>query len=257
LARHAAVDVLKPGGTTPQSVDALPTSPDFRIDTPGALPAPTIGGADSEDARRFKEALRNTARIDQAEAALPAETRNRLNLAVIATTTLETLRPDRTIPAWTLLHVAIPLRIRQKMVEDFGEVMVYPEIDLPMYEPLKKISSELFVPNLHLIPVNSITLLETNQKFIEAYMVGLNHEIASELLWREYPTDQRGSYFRQFWDVSDFLAEAITGQHALRERLRDIPERTAGVYRTNSVTMTIASSRATRKKSWCWSSAAN
>ena len=38
-------------------------------------------------------------------------------------------------------------------------------------------------------------------------MVGLNHEFARELLWREYPTDQRGSYFRQFWDVRGFLDE--------------------------------------------------
>ena len=35
-------------------------------------------------------------------------------------------------------------------------------------------------------------------------MVGLNHEFARELLWREYPTDQRGSYFRQFWDVRGY-----------------------------------------------------
>jgi hypothetical protein len=75
-----------------------------------------------------------------------------------------------------------------------------------------------------LIEPNSITLLETNQKFIEAYMVGLNHEFARELLWREYPTDQRGSYFRQFWDVRDFLADATIDKEALRERLRDIPE---------------------------------
>ena len=80
--------------------------------------------------------------------------------------------------------------------------MAYPGIDLPMYEPLKAISAELFLPNINLIEQNSITLLETNQKFIEAYMVGLNHEFARELLWREYPTDQRGSYFRQFWDVA-------------------------------------------------------
>ena len=32
-------------------------------------------------------------------------------------------------------------------------------------------------------------------------MVGLNHEMSRELLFREYPTDQRGTYFRQFWDV--------------------------------------------------------
>jgi hypothetical protein len=32
-------------------------------------------------------------------------------------------------------------------------------------------------------------------------MVGLNHEMARELLWRGYPTDQRGTYFDQFWDA--------------------------------------------------------
>ena len=37
-------------------------------------------------------------------------------------------------------------------------------------------------------------------------MVGLNHEMGRELLWREYPTDQRGSYFRQFWDVSGIIS---------------------------------------------------
>jgi hypothetical protein len=31
-------------------------------------------------------------------------------------------------------------------------------------------------------------------------MVGLNTEMGRELLWRGFPTDQRGSYFRQFWD---------------------------------------------------------
>lgn len=33
-------------------------------------------------------------------------------------------------------------------------------------------------------------------------MVGLNHEMSRELLWNEYPTDQRGTYLRQFWDVT-------------------------------------------------------
>jgi hypothetical protein len=65
-------------------------------------------------------------------------------------------------------------------------------------------------------------LLKTNQKFIESYMVGLNHEFARELLWREYPTDQRGSYFRQFWDVSSFLSETEDDEQR-REELKDIP----------------------------------
>jgi hypothetical protein len=88
---------------------------------------------------------------------------------------------------------------------------------------LTDISSELFLPNINLIEQNSITLLETNQKFIEAYMVGLNHEFSRELLWREYPTDMMGSYFRQFWDVSTFFNSENLNNEELKEKLRDIP----------------------------------
>jgi hypothetical protein len=96
-------------------------------------------------------------------------------------------------------------------------------IDVPMYEPLKNLSSEYFLPNINLIEQNSITLLENNQRFIEAYMVGLNHEFARELLWREYPTDQRGSTFRQFWDVRGVFNASNLDDETLKESLRDIP----------------------------------
>jgi hypothetical protein len=74
-----------------------------------------------------------------------------------------------------------------------------------MYEKLRDLSAELFLPNIGLIPPDTITLLKTNPPFIESYMVGLNHEFGRELLWREYPTDERGSYFRQFWDVRGLI----------------------------------------------------
>ena len=51
-------------------------------------------------------------------------------------------------------------------------------------------------------------------------MVGLNHEMARELLWREYPTDQRGTYFRQFWDLARRVPAPATD--AEREALKDI-----------------------------------
>jgi hypothetical protein len=48
------------------------------------------------------------------------------------------------------------------------EVMNYPD-----YAPLEDISSEYFIPNLKLVPDNTISLLQTNQPFIEAYLAGL------------------------------------------------------------------------------------
>ncbi|MBZ5506657.1 MAG: hypothetical protein LAO78_14455 [Acidobacteriia bacterium] len=77
-----------------------------------------------------------------------------------------------------------------------------PTFSQPMYEALRDFFSDMLLPGLENVPPNSITLLETNPQFVEAYMLGLNHEMSRELLWRGYPTDQRGTYFRQFWDVS-------------------------------------------------------
>jgi hypothetical protein len=223
--RAGVVSMLDPANNTPASVDALPSSPDFQVGTPGQGPAPARGPTDSPDAVRFKDGLRGLYTVDAVERELPVKVRVAVDAGVLARDTLLQLEPARTIPSRVLGTVQIPARIAAELpAEDFGEVMVYPEIDIPMYEPLKDASSEMFLPNIQRIENNSITLLETNQKFIESYMVGLNHEFARELLWREYPTDQRGSYFRQFWDVRGFLTDPATDPAALRERLRDIPE---------------------------------
>jgi hypothetical protein len=103
------------------------------------------------------------------------------------------------------------------------EVMNYPDIKEAAYAPLEDISSEYLLPNLRLIPDNTLSLLKPNQAFIEAYLVGLNHEFARELLWREYPTDQRGSCFRQFWDVSSYVDREGREPRTLAEFLKDVP----------------------------------
>jgi hypothetical protein len=101
--------------------------------------------------------------------------------------------------------------------------MAHPVFADPMYAPLRDLSADLLIPNLELIPENTISLLETNRDFIEAYMVGLNHEMARELRFNEFPTDQRPSSFRQFWDVADIVErEASRTPAEVEESLRDI-----------------------------------
>jgi hypothetical protein len=223
------VDVLDDETRTPDAVDEMPSSGTFDIPPPtsGSLPPPAnAGGAgpDSATAKRFKEALRNTYAVDVADRAIPGRVRPPLDLTAIRAAAYGGIDPIITVPRHIRAGIDIPARIADLLVDDFGEVMAYPEIDDPTYDPLTGMSSEYFLPNIQLLPFNSITLLETDQKFIEAYMVGLNHEFARELLWREYPTDQRGSYFRQFWDVSTFLTNPGADPEALRERLFDIPK---------------------------------
>lgn len=229
----AAIDAIKSGAQTPATVDALPSSSDFGLEPIDSTVAPQIGGTvDSAAAVRFKQGLRDAFELVTAtRAAIPDPPPFKpLDVTQVATSIATSLNPAVTIPRWTWAHVSIPGWIRAQMEpEVFTEAMAYPRIDYPMYEPLAKISAELFLPNVNLIEYNSITLLETNQEFIEAYMVGLNHEFARELLWREYPTDQRGSTFRQFWDVSTLLASDVKShagktEEEIREMYRDIPK---------------------------------
>lgn len=213
---------------TPETVEEMSGSEDFRL-VPHVDPRISVeprvvkkGEEDNDEAVRFKASLSNQYKLIEKSASLadiPAPVP--LDLRAVSEDIREAIRPELTIPRWVLSGINIPARILDQVGEDFVEAMVYPEFDTPMYEPLAKAGTDLFVPNLHLVESDSVTLLETNQKFIESYMVGLNHEFARELLWREYMTDQRGSYFRQFWDVRKKIAAAEDKQEA-REKFKDI-----------------------------------
>jgi hypothetical protein len=134
------------------------------------------------------------------------------------------LHPRTTIRKRAFARLSLPDYILAQLPETFDEIMHHPVIDLPMYKPLSDESKDFLMPNLSLIEPNTITTATTNQAFIEAYMVGLNHEFARELLWREYPTDQRGSVFRQFWDVKSLPVPQGVSIDAFRESVRDIPK---------------------------------
>lgn len=82
-------------------------------------------------------------------------------------------------------------------------VLAYPELDVPVYEYLAQLDQQRFLPGVGSIPPDSIMLLETNPRFTEALLLGLNTEMNRELLFRGFPTDQRGTPFRHFWAWSD------------------------------------------------------
>ena len=219
-----ASDTLRPENLTPEAVDELPDSPGFRVTEPQEEVDFPAGSGDSEEAHRFKLALKDlhTWLVDVPSVPPP---RPPLAIGLMIGHVMTTLDPKVTLPKRVLSSLLIPGLIRVTMADRVVPVMAYPEFPQPMYEPLRDISSELLIPNINLVPQNTISLLETNQKFIESYMVGLNHEMGRELLWREYPTDQRGSYFRQFWDVREFVnRDTSLSEEELAEKLKDIPE---------------------------------
>lgn len=150
--------------------------------------------------------------------------RGRLNTAALQI--VAKLNPAITVPARVIGRLTagsgrMPSWLRPDWFEDgrIEPVMAHPRFAHPMYEPLNRYDRDWMIPGLGLIErADMATLLETNNRFIEAHLVGLNHEMGRELLWREYPTDQRGTYFSSFWTgepelVADMHeAEWLAGQ---------------------------------------------
>lgn len=85
-------------------------------------------------------------------------------------------------------------------------ILAYPQFPEPTSYYLKLMSEKFIVPGCAALPDDSVALFETNTAFIEAFLCGMNTEMGQELMWREYPTDRRGSYFRKFWDSESTVA---------------------------------------------------
>jgi hypothetical protein len=142
------------------------------------------------------------------------------NLPGVGTTLLSKMDPRVTIPAAITHYLTIAPWVTWGQEDPLEPVMVAPEFDRPMYEPLRDLGQDWLLPGVGSILPDTVTLVLANQRFVEAYMAGLSHEMARELLYHEYPTDQRGTYFRQFWDVRGHVPTG--GGPPNREALRDI-----------------------------------
>jgi hypothetical protein len=105
-----------------------------------------------------------------------------------------------------------------------GQIGTTPVFRQPMSEPLAALSQDWLLPGLERVPVDSVAMLEPNQRFIEAFMLGLNVEMGRELLWRDFVVDDpRATFFRHFWrtvspttdgdiaPIAEWNARALTG----------------------------------------------
>lgn len=147
-----------------------------------------------------------------------AEDAEALRLKAIRTARMISLKPDGNFRSEMQARLKLPENVSRgarslKMVTKAGKTPstekqdpldtitnVQLSFSQAMCEPLRDFFQEMFIPGLDQIPNNSLVILKTNLAFIEAYMVGLNHEMSRELLWREYPTYLGNSYFQKFWD---------------------------------------------------------
>ena len=208
LARGDAQSVLSAGSLTPDAVSEVRSALDWIppvVEQAGGIReedrVPSI-----EDRRfsfagwAFRQAALNATEL--LTTAIPERTpRPALDLSGTAKTLRAALSPYATVTERIGRMIEVPPTVKVATYDPLEAIVAYPKFADPTYEYLKKISEEYVVPNLSKIPNNSVTLLEANWRFVESFLVGLNHEMARELLWRGFRTDQRGTCFAQFWDV--------------------------------------------------------
>ena len=112
------------------------------------------------------------------------------------------LDPETTVAARVRVRLRVGAIAGVAARDELDPVMACPRFLDPMWEAVRDLGSGWLLPGLELVPPDTATLVRTNPSFVVSHLVGLNHEFMRELLWREYPTDQRGTAFARFWGRS-------------------------------------------------------
>jgi hypothetical protein len=82
-------------------------------------------------------------------------------------------------------------------------VVVGPEFTDPLFPRLLALDPEVAVPGIGAFAVNRVRLLEANERFVAAFIVGANHEWSREALWAEFPASLAATAFAHFWENLD------------------------------------------------------
>lgn len=84
-------------------------------------------------------------------------------------------------------------------IKDIGPVELEPELDLPLWKFLNDASPDWLLPGIGMLPEHRVVALATNPPFVEAMLVGANHQTLNELRFRNLPMTTRWSPLRKFW----------------------------------------------------------
>jgi hypothetical protein len=180
---------------------------------------PEVTDADTAPLRSAFDAMTGTITPLNAPLALPPLATFDLNTKNVVVTALEPEAAYGKMLAYA--HQNISAAVVRRPGSPFYPLMASPRFPAPLAERLKVLDPDWVLGGASKLPPNSICLLAVNWRFVEAFLAGANHEMARKLLWRGYPTDLRGTCFRQFWPAPtpdiramDAWSEGDIGDHS-------------------------------------------
>ena len=80
-------------------------------------------------------------------------------------------------------------------------------LDFPTWSLLKQYDKEWLLPGADTLEKDSITALQTNPAFIDAYMVGINTQFMAEMRWRDLAVDRYSTPLRMFWGQVNYATQ--------------------------------------------------
>jgi hypothetical protein len=187
------------GALTPQQIQVAPPRPGFVAQAlaPDGTIRPLAPSTVPEDTRFRTAVAAAFGAVNTAPAA--GETLYSLDIAKAAPALVQAIDPGVTIGATFRQRVGVITPWSPP--DPLDPVMAAPTFPQPLYAPLYDLSPDWILSGFGQLPQDVASLAHPNERFIESYMLGANDEFGRTLLFNEYPTDQRGTYFRQFWDT--------------------------------------------------------
>lgn len=76
-------------------------------------------------------------------------------------------------------------------------------LDFPTWSLLRAYEPDWLLPGAQTVPRHTITALQTNPEFIDAFLVGLNTQFLAEVRWRGLQVDRWGTPLRMFFAPVD------------------------------------------------------
>ena len=90
-----------------------------------------------------------------------------------------------------------------------AEPDIAPELDIPLWKFLSERSPDWLLPGSGDIPPDRVLAVQTNPAFIDALLIGANHQTLGELRWRNLPITTRWTPLRRFWQRIDVGAGEV------------------------------------------------
>lgn len=127
------------------------------------------------------------------------------------------IQPQQTFRARVSSMVKAPLWLRAPDADVLDPIVLAPVFSVSFAELLARTAPDRFLPPDLDLPDEAITVLRTNPRFVGAFMVGANHEMNRELIWRTYPSDGRGTPAKRFWNWFEPSRRDVDAIHAWLE----------------------------------------